>query len=137
MKESLDKAKKKALSEVKKEIEELFGIAYLNVKNCPWVAERSVEDYIKELESEIKELREEVEKGSNEGIEEEVGDVFWDALMLLYIAHKNRKANKKKALRIVAEKIKRRKPWLIEGRKVGKQEAMDIWNAAKKMEKKR
>lgn len=115
----------------------LVALSKKNVKDCPWCREKSSEACLKELESELGELRTALKKEDRENAKEEMGDVLWDALTLAYKCEKERKFTAKEAVERILKKIENRKPWLIKGERVSKKEAVRIWKERKKREKKR
>ncbi|MBI4438979.1 hypothetical protein HY640_03555 [Candidatus Woesearchaeota archaeon] len=105
--------------------------------NCPWCREQTVQTYTEQLMSEAKELEEAVTKGDSEGIREEIGDLFWDTVMLLHIAEEKGILSAGDTIAQVNEKIRRRKPYIETGRQVSIEEAVKIWNSEKTREKTR
>ncbi|MBW2993187.1 nucleotide pyrophosphohydrolase [Candidatus Woesearchaeota archaeon] len=120
---------------MKESFEELIDIAKRNRKYSPWIKERTSEEYIKEVLSEVNELMQAIEKGDNKNIQEELGDVFWDTLMLTIIAEEEGKVNAKQVIKGVIEKMKRRKPFILDGKEVTTEEEKRVWFEAKEKEK--
>ncbi len=104
---------------------------------CPWVSELSPEQMLNEMEEELKELREALKNGRKEEIKEETGDVIRDALLLLYVVSKAYALKPSEVVKRVWKKIKWRKPWLFSGKKISKEEAVKIWFARKRQEKRK
>ncbi|MGB9635179.1 MAG: MazG nucleotide pyrophosphohydrolase domain-containing protein [Candidatus Micrarchaeia archaeon] len=115
--------------------ERLLNLAKTNVKLCPWCGEKKPEEYVNELVGEVDEVKSAIEKKDYENLSEEIGDVIWDALVLAHICEKEGLFKGDDVLEKIIRKIERRKPWLIKGKKVSKEEAVRIWENAKRMEK--
>jgi uncharacterized protein YabN with tetrapyrrole methylase and pyrophosphatase domain len=107
-----------------------------NKEHCPWVRELTLDSQKSELESEVKEVVEAIEKKDYENLKEELGDVLWDALLLAVLAERQGLFKVKEVLAGLNEKIRRRKPWLDEGKEVSLEEAKAHWSKAKEEEKK-
>ncbi len=116
-------------------INQLVDALDRNVKYCNWINEQTISSYFKELESEIKELKMAIEKNNIKNIKEELGDIIWDALMLMKIAEQRNNTNTEEIIQDVIAKIKRRKPYIFEGKKVSIEEANRIWKESKNKEK--
>ena len=113
---------------------------YLDIKKtiseCPWAKERTISDSLVELKKEVVEVNEALEKGDDVNLEEEIGDVFWDALFLLAIAEKEKGFDIKSLIKYSHDKLKRRKPWVFGNETViDSDDAVRRWNEIKKEEK--
>lgn len=116
-------------------IESLKKILFLSEKNlifCPWCSQKTSKEYLSYLLSEIEELRKGIENNDSKNISEELGDIFWTYLVLMSLCEKEFGINKTEVMEMIVRKIEKRKPWLIESKKVTFEEAERIWNAAKK-----
>jgi len=120
---------------MKDAMEDFFDTLDKSNKLDPWVNTKTLEDYKNELVSEAEELAEALENKDYENLKEEVGDLIWDVFTFASIAEIRGHFTAKEAVKCVTEKIKRRKPYLADGRKVTKEEAREIWLEAKKNEK--
>ena len=120
---------------MKETINQLVDALDRNVEYCNWVNEQTLSSYFKELENEIKELKVAIEKNDIKNIKEELGDIIWDALMLTKIAEQRNNASTEEIIQDVIKKIKRRKPYIFEGKKVLTEEANRIWKESKNKEK--
>ena len=117
-------------------LKELLDSLILNRKHCPWASSQQLEKQVKELESEVQELKQAIEKNDVENLREELGDVLWDALFLGIIAEEKGLFTMKEALQEANAKLKRRKPWVFGKEKVAsREEAVKRWNEIKKEEK--
>ena len=122
---------------MEKEFEDFVKLARKTLAECPWASLQTVQDYSKQVASEAREVMAAVEKGDSENLKEELGDLFWDTLMVMLIAEKEKLFDSKEPLTGLIEKMKRRKPFLFTGQKVTLEEAERLWSEAKAKEKKR
>jgi NTP pyrophosphatase (non-canonical NTP hydrolase) len=120
---------------MKETFEEFIALMKINRKNCPWVKEKDIDEYIRQLEGEVKEVAEAFEKKDYENFKEELGDVFIDFVMLMIIAEEKGMCSVKECMELGMEKIKRRKPWLLTDKTVTTEEALRIWKEVKQHEK--
>ncbi len=116
-------------------LRELIDFVKVCRQNCPWCREQTFESYAEQVFSEAKELEEAIAKKDIEGTKEELGDLLWDVLMLVHIAEHKGLFNSDEVIRLVNEKMKRRKPYILSGEEVTLARAMEIWNEQKQIEK--
>ena len=70
-------------------IKDLFNLADENFKRNPFLKTRGVSGfYTDEIKGEVDEVKAEMKKNNRIFLEDELGDVFWDYLMLLKILEK-------------------------------------------------
>ena len=118
------------------EIIELMNVIKETLDKCPWVKEQTIESLKSEPLNEARELKEAIEKKDIDNFEEEIGDLIYDALLILAIAEKEGITTHQKALRRIISKIKRRKPWVFGNEKVkDSKEAILRWHEIKEQEK--
>jgi len=105
---------------------------------CPWVKAQTAAKHIQELKKELAEVESALQKGDNENLAEELGDVLWDILMLIRICEDEQNIDVKKSLTILRDKMIRRRPYLF-GEETAEtaEDALRIWNRVKAEEKKR
>ncbi len=113
----------------------LMALARKSAVHCPWCKEKSCEEFVHELENEVRELAGALSKMDYANVREEIGDVVWDALVLAHICEREGKFNGDDVIREIIRKIERRKPYLINGDIVSLEEAKRIWHEAKRKEK--
>lgn len=116
-------------------LQELIDLVRKCRANCPWCKEQTFEQHLEQVFSEAEELKEEVKRKDSEGIKEELGDLVWDVMMLLHIAEHRKMLDPDEVIGGVIEKMKRRKPYIVNGETVTIEEAMRIWNEEKAKEK--
>ena len=120
---------------MEKKFEEFVKLARKTLAECPWANLQTVQDYSKQVASEAREVMAAVEKGDRENLKEELGDLFWDTLMVMLIAEKEGLFKPDEPLQSLIEKMRRRKPYLFTGQKVTLEEAERLWSEAKAKEK--
>ncbi len=99
----------------------------------PWVEDRGINGYIEELKSEIEEVESALE--NSEELTDELGDVLMDWFHLSLLAEKKGLLKFDNIVKKANDKILRRKPYILENKKVTKKEARQIWLEVKKKEK--
>lgn len=120
---------------MKDTFEKMVALMKINRAKCPWVKEKDLGEYSRQLEGEVQEVKQALNKKDYDNLKEEFGDVFIDLLMLMIIAEEQGICTVKECMNLGMEKIKRRKPWLLTNEKVTKEEAMRIWKEVKQHEK--
>ena len=119
---------------MEKELDEFVKLARKTLAECPWASLQDVKSYVKQLSSEAEEVRAAVANNDTENLKEELGDLFWDTLVVMLIAEKEKLFDAKEPLLSLIEKMKRRKPFLFTGQKVTLEEAERLWSEAKTKE---
>ena len=117
-------------------LQELIELVRKCRANCPWCKKQTFEQHLEQVFSEAKELMDEVKKNDTAGMKEELGDLVWDVIMLLHTAEHTKLLDPDEVIGKVVEKMKRRKPYIVNGKSVTIEEAMRIWNEEKAKEKK-
>ena len=102
---------------------------------CPWTKEQTVLSFAEAMRSEAEEAVEAARKKDVRNIREELGDVIWDAFMTAHIAEEHGLFAVDDVLKEVVEKMRRRKPFVFEGRQVTLEEAKKLFEQGKKQEK--
>ncbi len=119
-----------------KEIDELIDVINETLRKCPWLKEQTIYSLKGEPLNEAREVKEAIENNDMDNFEEEIGDLIYDALLILAVAEKQGITNYHNVLKRVIEKIKRRKPWVFGDEKVSTaEEAARRWYEIKKEEK--
>jgi isopentenyldiphosphate isomerase/NTP pyrophosphatase (non-canonical NTP hydrolase) len=121
------------------EFDEFCKLVDKSVKFDPWVKNRKFSGYLGEIKDEVDEVIAETKKDSpdnNESIKEEMGDILYDWLHACKLAEDEKLFKTEEAIKCAIEKLKRRKPYLLEDRKVSEDEAVRIWMKAKEDERK-
>lgn len=117
-----------------KTFEEFFDALNRSATYCPWTRNVSITERAHHIAGEAKELAEAAEKKDYENLKEECGDVLWDVFMLINFAEKESFFTRDNVLQCVVEKMKRRKPFVFEGRYVTIDEAWQVWDEGRKKE---
>ena len=116
-------------------LDEFVKLAKLTLAKCPWARLQNVDDYAKQLASEAREVVAAVDASDKENLMEELGDLFWDTLMVMLIAEKEGLFKATAPLDALIGKMRRRKPFLFTGQDVTLEEAERMWSQAKVKEK--
>jgi tetrapyrrole methylase family protein / MazG family protein len=122
---------------MEKKFEDFAKLARKTLSDCPWASQQTVKSYVKMLASEANEVVAAIQNDDRENLREELGDLFWDTLMVMLIAEKEGWFGASEPLTGLIEKMKRRKPFLFTGQKVSLEEAERLWSEAKAKEKKK
>jgi len=120
---------------MKEEVEKLYEILKIDRSKSPWTNSVTMLDWMNHLESEMKEVKEALEKNDLENLHEELGDIFHVALMSLVIAEDSHQADAKKIISNITEKLNRRKPWIFTDEKITVEEEKRRWKEIKEKEK--
>lgn len=121
---------------MEKRLKELIDAVEIMFEKCPWVKEQTIYSLKQEPLNEAKELFQAIQNQDIENIEEEMGDLLYDVLLISAVAEKQGILKREKILEKVLEKIKRRKPWVFGNEKVENTEhAIKRWYDIKKIEK--
>lgn len=115
-------------------LEEFIWLIELNRKLDPFYKDQSWLGFMDWLIEEIQELKDEIQKWTKEELEKEMWDVLWDLFNMFNKLEDEGKINKDVVLSKIISKMNSRKNFLLEWRIVAKDEAMKIWNTAKKSE---
>ena len=110
------------------------ALAYMEreMRICPWLRSIDKKEMIRRLKMEIRELEQAKTKTE---IMDEAGDVAMTALKLMFIVSREHGISKKRIIRNYHEKMKRRKPFVLKGKKVSLEESKRLWMEAKRVEK--
>src|SRR3989344_198 len=115
---------------------EMIEVLDNNLKYCNWANRQTVKNYLNELESEVQELKVGIKNNDQENIIEEVADILFDSLVLAKLAEREYNVEINVLMEKSIQKMKRRKPYIFEKRRVTEEEAKKLWIEAKEKEKK-
>ena|SRR3989344_851223 len=115
---------------------EMIEVLDNNLKYCNWANRQTVKSYLNELESEVQELKAGIKNNDPENIIEEVADILFDSLVLAKFAEREYNIKIDTLFERSIQKMRRRKPYIFEKRRVSEEEAKKIWIEAKEKEKK-
>lgn len=120
-------------------MEKVFSMAYETVKKdrlySPWSRQTTINERIVFLQDEVEELVEALQKNDDQNIQEELGDIFWVVLTLMVTVEEERKFDSREMIFKAIKKFESRKPWILTGEKVSKEEEIIKWQENKKQEK--
>lgn len=116
------------------ELEKFLDLVQKNKLLDPFYESQTWKDFFSWLSWEINEAFVEYEKWDNIELEKELWDVAWDFFLLLEKLQDEKKISVNNVFASINDKMSRRKSFLLEWKKVSKEEAMEIWNSAKSKE---
>ncbi|MGM5484386.1 MAG: MazG nucleotide pyrophosphohydrolase domain-containing protein [Nanobdellota archaeon] len=116
-------------------MEELKKIMKLDRNNSEWGQSYTFRKAVDELRSEIDEIQEALDKKDYDNLKEELGDALGDLMYLSIIAEEEGHFKFEDTVKSIAEKMKRRKPWLMEGKTLPLKEEQRLWEEIKKKDK--
>ncbi len=122
---------------MKESITNLYNLMRLNYEYSEWNRCRALKDKAEDVQNEVREMLEELNKKEfdAEKFRDETGDVFWTLLNLIGAAELSGHFTIKEMLDGAYKKISRRKPFLLEKKKVSSPEEKKIWIKTKELEK--
>ena len=121
----------KAFDELVETMETLLG-----PEGCPWDREQTLETLRSTLLEEACELIEAIDLNDTSHIQEELGDLFLNAIMMGKIAEADGRFTLEQALKTLNEKLIHRHPHVFGGVSVSNSEdVMEVWAEAKRKEK--
>ncbi len=103
---------------------------------CPWDRRQTMETLAPFLREEVEEAIVEIERGSDTGMREELGDVMLILLMLIQVGEEDGRFTFDEVMKEVGEKIVRRHPHVFGDVKVkDEKEIIEMWEKIKQQEK--
>jgi len=118
----MDKELRKAILYMEKEM-----------RLCPWIRSIDSREMIRRLKMEIRELE---NAKTRKEIMDEAGDVALTAMKLVFMVSRDHGISRRGIIRNYHEKMKRRKPFVFQGRRVSLEESKRLWAEAKRNERK-
>lgn len=114
-----------------KEFQELHSIAVRDLKYSEWSQQRTLDEKAQMLRQEANEMIDAVKNQNMQNLQEELGDIIWDALTIAAWAEEKGLFTTDETLSKVADKIKMRKPWIFTGKKLTAEQESECWKKAK------
>ena len=103
---------------------------------CPWDRKQTIESLIPKLVEEAEEVRLAAEKGDKANLEEELGDVLLNILMIAEIAQETGDFTLDSLMEKLADKVVSRHTWVFGDEKAATaEEALALWTKNKEKEK--
>jgi MazG family protein len=103
---------------------------------CPWDREQTIASMVPRVTEEAQEIQEALEKKDWENLEEELGDVLFNLVMIAQIAKEEKKFNIDGVLEKITEKLISRHTWVFGEEKASTaEEALELWIKNKAKEK--
>lgn len=105
-------------------------------KGCPWDREQTILSMIEHFTEEAEEVKSAMEKGDHANLQEELGDLLFNIVLIAQIAKEEKLFNISKVLSGIEKKIKTRHTWVF-GKDKAKtaDEALVLWTRNKQKEK--
>jgi uncharacterized protein YabN with tetrapyrrole methylase and pyrophosphatase domain len=123
---------------MKHSFDELVKIMQKLRKECPWDKEQTIESFRRDIQGEIKELSEAVDKKDYENLKEEIGDVMISLIALSVVAKEKGYFDINDSIKEAIEKMIRRHPHVFGNEKAANaDEALKLFYRAKEEEKKK
>ena len=110
----------------------MFDLIEADYKYSEWARKCNFKKRLETFLSEAEEIKKAIENNDTANLKEEIGDALWDLVYAIYSGEKEGLFKSEEVFSEVMEKIKRRKPWALEGKEVSKEEELIIWNKVKK-----
>ena len=120
---------------MKEKFEELYNALKLDREKSEWSNSISLKERAEHLKSESEEVLEAIEKNDVKNLHEELGDVLWDLLGVVIIAEEQNGFDIKEVINNALVKLKRRKSWIFEGKRLTLEEEKALWPKIKENEK--
>jgi len=120
---------------MKDSFEELAEFVRESLKYDEWVEDKGMIWYCDSTKKEIDEIKEALDNNDDENLKEELGDVLSTWMHICVLAEKQKGIDVRDMIQDSIAKLKRRKPFVKEKRRVDCEEALRIWMDVKKKEK--
>lgn len=120
-----------------KEFDEYIGLVDKSVEIDPWVKDNGLVAYCKGIREEADEVIDALNNNETKELIDELGDILYDWAHVCRLAESENKFSMLDVIKASADKIRRRKPYLLEdNKKITKDEAERIWMRVKEEERK-
>ncbi|MBN1503206.1 hypothetical protein JW930_06710 [Candidatus Woesearchaeota archaeon] len=114
-------------------LNELIKLIDQSMECDPWMKKTGLKGYGKEIIGEANELLEAINNEDIAHIKEELADILREVIIISRFAKDE--FNFDDIIAEIVEKINRRQPYVLEGKKVSIEQALEIWKQAKIKEK--
>ncbi len=113
--------------------QELYEFQSKNQKESPWCQNETIVERAEELIGEVRELMEELQKKPHQRkhLLDETGDVLWNTLALIAKAEHQGILTINEVLEYTLQKYQRRKPFLLTGEHITREEEQKLWQKIK------
>lgn len=117
------------------ELKNIFTILH-GARGCLWDKEQTHKSLIPYLREEVEEFIEEIRKGQDDHMQEELGDILLQVMFHAQIAEKENRFDIEDVIDCLIKKLKRRHPHVFAKMKVrSSREVIANWNKIKRQEK--
>lgn len=119
--------------------EDLLKLAEIlrSENGCPWDRKQTIASMVEHLDEEAKEVQQAIDKQDHKNLEEELGDLLFQIIMIAQIAKEEGKFDIHDSLARIEHKIRSRHTWVFgEDKATTPEEALALWQRNKAQEKK-
>lgn len=103
---------------------------------CPWDRKQTIKSMVEHLEEEAGEVKEAIEKEDHLNLQEELGDLLFQIVMITQIAKEMGEFSMPDVIKTIDHKIRSRHTWVFGDDKVETaEEALELWKKNKQKEK--
>ena len=95
----------------------------------------SAQDYVEYIRSEADEFLTAVANEDHDNAKEELGDVLFNVVLCMLLAERSGHFRAHEVMDQIVAKMRRRKPFVFDGREVTVEEAKRLWQEQKALEK--
>ncbi len=123
---------------MKPSFEELLKLAEIlrSENGCPWDRQQTIESMVEHLDEEAKEVQQAIHNSDDKNLEEELGDLLFQIIMIAQIAKEEGKFDIQGAINRIDHKIRSRHTWVFGDDKASTPaEALALWQRNKQIEK--
>ncbi|MBT3406851.1 hypothetical protein HN419_06870 [Candidatus Woesearchaeota archaeon] len=121
---------------MKDRFDEFYEILKIDRKNSDFSRKRDLFDLHEHLAGEVEELKQALDNDDGHNVMEELGDVFWNTLMMMIMAEEKYDFTGKDVIEDSLAKIRRRKDHIFdENNGLSREEELDKWKKVKVKEK--
>ena len=124
---------------MEKKFKDLLKLAKMlrSEKGCPWDRKQNIPSMAEHLEEEAGEVKEAIQNLDYPNLQEELGDLLFQIIMISQIADEDHLFNMDDVIRGIDEKIRSRHTWVFGKDKAATpEEALEMWKRNKEKEKK-
>jgi len=103
---------------------------------CPWDKEQTITTLQKYMKEESEEVFEAIKNNDMENLKEELGDLFFNVILMSYVAEQEGKFTVQEVIESISKKLVRRHPHVFGNKKCNtSEEVLKQWKEIKKNEK--
>lgn len=122
----------------KPNFQELLRLAAIlrSPEGCPWDRKQTIQSMLEHLDEEAGEVKQAIQKGDDQNLSEELGDLLFQIIMITQIAQEEGKFTMDEVISKIDHKIRSRHTWVFGDDKAETaEEALELWKRNKQQEK--